>query len=449
MPAPIPPRFPAIRLPALALALALGLFLALFIATNTPARDLMAPWLAAQEVAAGHAQAIYAPAEPVFSMRPPQEWYAMAEAMGKSGAVYPYLYPPLWAFLLAPFTRLASFADFTTVVFLLNVTALVVMPQLAARLVLGAPPSPRAAFGWTLGGFAALMVTPGLVLALFQGQPQILVAGLTLLGLERTQNGRPVTGGLALGLAIALKLAPLPLALVWLVAGERRAGLTALGLAGALGLLSIAVAGWPLHLAFLAQLRVIEHSLLLSTAVASLDQIYGIFAVFPDVTIVPMLPPDLGPSDPGWAIAAQPALYSLAKRALMLGLVLGFGLALRCTGAPVRRAALWIAAIAAFAFTGPIGWFYYYLVPIAAMPLFVQRFGLRGLFAPLAALAMMSLDKSVELPASLGPLGPILGSLGILVLIGAYLHAALAPRRDARAENRAAAPQSDLRRAAT
>lgn len=449
MPASHPSSFPAIRLRALALALAIGLFLAIFIATNTPARDLMALWLAAQEVAAGHAQAIYPPPEAVFTMRPPHEWYAMAEAMEKPGAVYPYLYPPLWAFVLAPFTRLASFDDFITAVFMLNVAALVLMPQLAARLALGAPPGPRAVLGWTLGGFAALMVTPGLVLALFQGQPQILVAALTLFGLERAQNGRQVTGGLALGLAIALKLAPLPLALVWLVSGQRRAALAALGLASALGLLSIAVAGWPPHLAFLAQLQVIEHSLLLSTAVASLDQIYGILAVFPDVTIVQMLPPDLGPSDPGWAVAVQPEFYSLAKRGLMLALVIGFGLALRRTATPERRAALWIGAIAAFAFVGPIGWFYYYLVPIAAMPLFVQRFGLRGLFVPLAALAMATLDKSANLPASLGPLGAILGSLGILVLIGAYLHAALAPRRSARTENRAVAPQSDLHSAAT
>lgn len=436
-----PPRFPALSPAALVLALALGLVAALWLAPVAPSRDLMALWLAAQDVAAGHGATIYPPPEPVFTMRPPLAWYAQAEAMGRGGAVFPYLYPPLWAYLLAPLTKLVSFDAFSAAIFVLNVAALIALPQLLARLALGAPPSRKLALGWAAGAFATLVAVPGLLMALFQGQPQILVAALTVLGLERAQNGRPVLGGLALGLAIALKLAPLPLALVWLIAGQRRAGIAALGLATALGLLSIAFAGWPLHAAFLAQLRVIEHSLLLSTAVASLDQIYGILAVFPDVTVLTIVPPELGPSDAGWAIAAKPALYGTLKQGLMLALVLFFGLALRPQHAAPRRAALWAAALAAFAFAGPIGWFYYYLVPFAALPLFVLRLGPRGLVLPALALIMSTLDKSFALPAALGPLGPILGSLGILVLIGAFLRLAFGRG----GENHPGAPQSDLR----
>jgi len=425
--------------------LALGLVVAFFAQSSAPSRDLLALWLAGTEVASGHPQAIYPPIEPLFTMRPALDWYAKAEGLGRPGPVYPYIYPPIWAFLLAPLTKLISFSSFATVLLALNAAALVLMPQLAARLTLGHSPSPRLAALWSIGALAALLPVHGMLIAYMQGQIQILVAFLTLLALERTQNGRPVAGGAALGLAIALKLAPLPVALIWLIAGERRAGLVALATAAALGAFSVLLAGWPLHESFLAQLQMISHTLFLSSSVASLDQMLGIVKGPGDIALILNLPASIGPSSPAWGIAAKPALYALLQTLLIPVLALGFGLALRRITHPARRAALWGAALTAFAFLGPIGWLYYYIAPIALVPLFVQRGGWRGLALPALALALLSLELSVDLPAGLGPLVPMLGSLGILLLLAAYLRAALTSA----VENPSLAPQSRLRRAAT
>jgi len=438
---PAPPRRGTSLALILAGALIVGALLAFWMAPDAEARDLMALWLAAGEVASGHPQSIYAPPEPIFTMRPPIEWYAQAEAIGRAGAVYPYVYPPLWAFLLAPLTKVMSFASLTYAAFAFNIAALLALPQIVARLARGAAPPPGQALIWQIAAMIALISMPGLVIAVTQAQPQILVAFLTALALERAQNGRPLTGGIALGLAIAFKLAPLPLALIWLVAGQWRAALAALGLTTALGLLSIAIAGWPLHAAFLSQLQTIGHTIILSQTVASFDQIFGVLAVFPDVKMMSTLPSEFGPSDVAWAVAAKPAAYAHVMQIAMPCIILGFGLTLRRTIEPARRAALWAAAIAAIAFAGPLGWLYYYLVPVAAIPIFLTHAGLQNRLLPLLALVMLALESVTALPSFLGPVGPILGSLGVLVLIGAFLQLAVG-RGD---ENRVALPQSDLR----
>lgn len=433
------PRFPALSPASLLFALFLGAVLAPIFAPHSPARDLMALWLAAQEVAAGHMHAIYPPAGPVFTMLPPDGWAEHAAQMGRGGDVFPYLYPPLWVILLAPLTGLTSYTGFASVIFALNLAALILLPQLLARMALGAATGPGQNLLWALLGMAALLLVPGGGMALMQGQPQILVAFLTVLGLERAQNGRPIQGGLALGLAIALKLSPLPLALVWLIAGQWRAGLAALGLASVLGLASLALAGWPLHAEFLVQLRLIERSILFTTAVASLDQLYGILAGAPDLMVISNPAGTSGVEGSSWAVASKPAAYALAQKALMLGLLAFFGLALRRLASPARRTALWLAALGGFAFCGPIGWLYYYLPLYAAPALFLHRFGPRGLVLPLLGLGMVALDRVYILPAGLNPLGALMPSLGILVLIAACLHAAFAPLGPAAAQGPGAA----------
>ena len=62
-----------------------------------PSRDFLALWLAGDAVAAEQPGLIYPPTGALFEMRPPVEWYARAVELGRPAPVYPYLYPPIWA----------------------------------------------------------------------------------------------------------------------------------------------------------------------------------------------------------------------------------------------------------------------------------------------------------------------------------------------------------------
>lgn len=390
----------------------------------------MALWLAAQEVAAGHPAAIYPPDTPVFFMRPAFDWYEKAASIGRPGEVYPYLYPPLWAHLLAPLTRLIAFTTFAQIVFTLNLAALVSLPVIGLRLAFGSVADNRHRLAWVCTATLVLGLMPGTVIALDQGQLQITVAMLTLLALERAQNGRPIVGGLAMGLAIALKLSPLPLVLLWLIIGQWRAALIALCLASAFGLASIGVAGWPSHLEFLSLLHKVNGTMMVNALTVSLDQLVTAISGTEGLTVLFEIPASLGPSDPGWAVQATPAGYGAFKTLLTLGLIAGFGLALRTKTTPGARTALWGAALTAFAFTGPIGWAYYYIAPLALSPILVHRLGRRGLGLIAITNLLFLFDWLVILPSAIRPALPIAASIGALVLIAGFLAAAFGPRRE-------------------
>lgn len=404
--------------------------LGVFFGPVTNSRDLMALWLAAQEVAAGHPAAIYPPETPIFLMRPAFDWYEMAARIGRPGEVYPYLYPPLWAHLLAPLTRLIAFTTFAQIIFTLNLLALMSLPVIGLRLAFGTAADTRDRLAWICATALVLGLIPGTVIALDQGQLQILVALLTLFALERAQNGHPVTGGLAMGLAIALKLSPLPLVLLWLIIGQWRAALTALGLASTLGLASIGVAGWPRHLEFLSLLHTVNGTVMVNTLIVSLDLLVTAITGTEGLTILFEIPVALGPSDAGWAVQAAPAGYGALKTVLMLGLIAGFGLALRARPTPGARTALWGAALTAFAFAGPIGWAYYYIAPLALSPILIHRLGRRGIGLVALTSLLFLLDWFVLLPPAIRPALPIAASIGALVLIVGFLAAAFAPRRE-------------------
>ncbi|WP_415182415.1 glycosyltransferase 87 family protein [Phaeovulum sp.] len=186
---------------------------------QTGSNDLRAVWTAAQEVALGNPQLVYPSPGPLFTMRPPDEWLAHLRAAGHQGDIYPYIYPPLWAWLLAPVTENISFDAIVLFMRFLNGAALVGGLFIARHLCLpGATDHQRLTFFSV--GFAGLLLTHSGVVALYENQPQILVGFLTLLGIERSENGHPAFGGAALALAAALKGYPALLAVFWIQPGN-------------------------------------------------------------------------------------------------------------------------------------------------------------------------------------------------------------------------------------
>lgn len=364
-----------------------------------PSRDLLALWLAASNVAAGQPGDLFPPVTDLFLMRPPMHWFDLTTAIGHPGEAYPYIYPPIWAWLLAPLTKFASFQVFKSLVFVANALMIAGIVLIAARMS-GATGGTRRLppLQWLAIVAFMLFTSQAAVVALKQNQMQILVAFLCLFALDRADRDRPFAAGLALGVAIALKLSPLPLALIWLLIGRWRALLVATATGGALGLASLGVAGWPIHAEFLAVLDMIDRTILITTQNFTLDTVAAGFLGVLDGQLVSSMPPEI--TDPAiaaafedpdalWAVLAKPALVGWLSKAGMLATVLGIAALLRRTPAGRGRAALWAAALTGLAFFAPIGWTYYYLAPFAFAPLLWLQFGRAGLVGLLTGTILM------------------------------------------------------------
>jgi hypothetical protein len=360
------------------------------------ASDLMASWMAGKHFAAGSFGEIYAPATGLFTMRPPASWQPFLIAAGYSHSVFPFVYPPLWAWLAALVTPDIGFRALVTVASLLNPALLIGTIFLALR---GAVPA--RALPWLILLGLGLMATslPGLV-ALEQNQPQILVAFLTVLAIDRARAGAPRSAGAALALAASIKLYPAVFALFWLARGRPAAALWFALIGLGLGLLSILVAGWPLHAAFLAQIRDISNTALYTFFTWSLDPTIA-QQVFPGAMQVivdnRVLEPGAVPT--GWSVMPKPPLWRWADRALIAATLAGL---LWLARTRMRGDILfWPAAFTLVALVSPLSWGYHYLAPLAFAPALVTR------YAPRPATVLLF---CIYLPQSILPLSLSQGS---------------------------------------
>ncbi len=352
-----------------------------------PSADLRALWLAGQMLAEGRPDLVYPAEIGVFTMRPPPEWLPWLAARGHSGEVFPYIYPPLWAWLAArsglPFEALESAAR------LINPMLLVAMLLLARRL---AAPAMHPA-GYLAPGLAVFALTTVGSVALHQNQPQILVAFLTVLAVERAEHGAPRLAGAALALAAAIKLYPAFFALVFLILGWRRALGAFVITGGALAALSVAVAGWPLHGEFLSVLARISDTAMLTKLNYALESALGIF-LYPgsvQTVLAAELGADADAGGGGWLVLAKPAALAFGLRlAQVAGLVWMLWL-FRRARSRLERAALWPFGFILMSMLGPIAWSYHYLAPVAFAPMLLARLGLEK---GLAALALFTLVLS-------------------------------------------------------
>jgi len=210
----------------------LGLAILGFLDIPRISGDLLPLWLAGQAFAEGTAGEVYAPVDPVFRMLPPDSWAERARAAGYEGFVYPFVYPPLWAWVFGLIGRIADFQALAGLASIVN-PALLLATCLLAWRASGAPSGvlPHVAVALVL-----LLMTPVGVIAILQNQAQILVAFLVVLALERTRANRPVSAGAAL--AASIKLFPAIFALFWLASGERRAFASFAAMGLGLGLMS-------------------------------------------------------------------------------------------------------------------------------------------------------------------------------------------------------------------
>ncbi len=222
------------------------------------ANDLAALWFAGHFLATGQESLVYAAPAYFFGGTPP-EWEPLLAQFtaGTTDAAFPFIYPPLWAGLMAPVTRVMAPQIFFDTMLAVHLALMAGSVLLAERLVRPAWLPYPVFIGW---GVAVLLFSTAAQANVVLNQPTVIATFLTLLAFVLAPRA-PWRAGLVLALAAALKLTPLAFVLLFLIQ-RRFAAVAGFVLAGAaLGLASLSF-GAPLHAAFLAQLHLAgEHSI--------------------------------------------------------------------------------------------------------------------------------------------------------------------------------------------
>lgn len=382
--------------------------------------DLRAVWLAGQFWGDGSDPARIYTGAAAFTMEPPRAWIDQTLAEGRDIAVYPFIYPPLWAWAAAQLVPLTRFDTLVPVAGLINLALLLAMPVLARRILNRPLP------GWLF----LLILLPlygtsfAFLLALEENQPQILVSFLLLLAIERRQAGAPLACGAALALAASIKLYPALFALFLLFGGDRRAFAAFLTVGAALAAASVAVAGWPMHAAFLAEIRAISNAALYTTVSYSFDPFIAKFA-FPEALEIITTEETGGKAF--WKAVEKTPVWRLIDAAALLAVLAGLcHLARRDR---LANPAFWPLAILAIGLVSPLTWVYHLTPALVFIP---------GLFArrgwPVVLLLYGLLVTLLRVPQLYGAAGLTIahpGSheltfAGFLLLTGMFLLAARA-----------------------
>lgn len=394
-----------------------------------PASDFRALWLAGQSLLQGDPGSVYPADTTVFTMQPPAGWAPLAQAQGFEGDSFPFIYPPLWAWLAGHLATAIPFATADTAMRALNPVLLVAMLLLARRLA--APTVPVLVY--LLAGLAFMTLTPVGLLALAQNQPQILVGFMMLLALERLESGHPRAAGVVLAVAAAIKIYPVLIAVVWLLLRQWRA-VAAFALTGAaLAVASVAVAGWPLHAEFLHMLGVISRTAMITSITYTADASLAQF-LFPDsFHLVRADTSADGPVAYGWLVMAKPLALRLVTNGLTVMTLWLAARSLARRSDATDRAAIWAAVLILLSLLGPISWCYHYIAPLAFLPMLFARMRATAALAIITgAGAVLTMVSQVDLPAAAGfpwP-KPVIGTLDMLALALVF---GLLPARDSRA----------------
>ena len=225
----------------------------IFMLRGHVAVDILSPYLAAVFFEQGYSAEIYGfAASEQFSALPPETWSAAAQAKGFMGSyLTPYLYPPLWAAILAPFTTSLDIPTFVVVVYMLHIPMILASIYLCWHLF-----GRRGRFlFWIVPSLAIFLTSAGGLLALAENQPQILAMFLILLGFYLFQNEKPVWAGVIIAIAASLKIFPLVFVVIFLAKRKWLGLLAVVGTGAILFGLSFALAGPDLHAQFLKQMN--------------------------------------------------------------------------------------------------------------------------------------------------------------------------------------------------
>ncbi len=340
-----------------------------------PSDDLRALWMAGRFFD-GEASSIYAITGDYFRMVPPDAWISTYLSEGIERAAYPFIYPPLWAWIMQHVVTWTTFETFRDIVAVLNALMICGCFYLASKMA-------REAMSRTAFMAVSLFLVFALgclvvIVPLNENQPQIIVSFLVLLGIERDRAGHPWAGGAVMALAAAIKLYPVIFAVLWLAAGRKQTVFSFAIFGTALGLASLIVAGWPLHAAFLSEVRAISSTALVTFANVTMDTLIAVILIGPEAAEI--VTTQITGGETSWLIFTKSALWQgidLVVQLTTVGLLIVLALKSRLSDPLV-----WPVIFISLAWVLPLSWLYHYLTAFVFLPALIARLGSkRGIYA--------------------------------------------------------------------
>ncbi len=197
---------------------------------------------------------------------------------------------------------------------------------------------------------------------------------ITLLAFVLLAERYDIGAGAVLALAAAIKLSPVLLVLIFVMERRWRALASFVAVGGALALASVALAGWPLHAAFLEKISTVAGQVYFSRIVVSLELVlYQIGAMVDGTAQWSSFATDIKP-EPVW-------VSWTVRAALVAGIVASW----RFTWHLPERSRLLMRLFSlslVILITNPLPWIHYLLLPLILLPGF-------GLFLPPRRLFML------------------------------------------------------------
>ena len=315
--------------------------------------DQTALYYASRLFALGQFGELYSTDEILLWNEAPLSWRELSDSLGHPSeeGLTAYVYPPLWLWVLSPFSSALPPLEFYNGANALFATVFALGLVAIARAFAQDVPL----LVWVVVGLLLVEVTIIGQTAFRLGQPHVLIVGLTLMAFAAYIRGNALSAGGLLALATAMKLSPIVFVAIFVADRNWRAVAAFVVIGGALGLLSIAVAGWPLHQLFLDRLATLEHHILLSRINLSVQATITFLQagkIWYEGYIWVDLPPSL--------VWISPALTAGA-------VLIVFALRWRSNGkASLLASLLFLSFIVPIG--SPLGWVHYLLLTVGFLP---------------------------------------------------------------------------------
>ena len=401
-----------------AILIALFVALSVFLHSQHVSADLFAVYLAAMNYGAGDLSSIYHNPNPAFSLSTPPGWPQQAVDLGVFGRqLYPFIYPPIWAALLAPLPHWISPQSFEMAAFVINPALMGICAVLAYRIM-----QPKMDLVlWMVLSLGFVVSTSFGHVALGQNQPQILVSTLILFALERSRYGKDIAAGSLLALAAAIKIYPAVFAIIWLATRNCRAFGTFCMVGGSLAGLSVFLTGWPLHQEFLDLIRTIANSFLTCPICWNVDATIAQWYLSDFLAESAARPDALEIEKIAFTVKPE-RIQILDKISFLTALALLFLAATRASDVRIYRA-IWPAMMIAVAMFSPLTWSYHYLSVVFFLPIIAETYGSRGwaaFFALIAALNPWTAWLLFKVPSPY-MVGQLVGTLCVILIFVLFL----------------------------
>jgi len=368
--------------------------------------DMAGLYVAAHAFANGHPELMYPTPDRQVGTTP-EAWLPLLASFGYSDAVtYPYVYPPIWAALLAPLTIVMPIQAFLPFTALLQAGLFFASVRIVHHLVGSFMPWPR----WALISTPILATSTASVAALSLNQPQITLTFFALLATLLLIRGSSIRAGILFALPAAIKLSPIVFVVVLLATRKWRAGTAMIGTVLALVLLDLVIGGGRLNHDFITKISTLA-----------------------DYTVSSRLSINIGPILHGWFVGGENAFetipaggYTALTPAWLTVVSIAALLVTTCwlvivTGAQdsaTRVVSLSFGLMLIIALFGQFGWAHYYLGPLMALPMLLDpRLPRSALVVFAAALVVCSVSFMLRAPLELTQALPFLTYASFLALI--------------------------------